>query len=129
MSIPRPDGTRGFIVLAAVLFLANTLSFVDRQVLTLLVKPVRAELRISDTQISLLQGFAFASLYAVLGLPLGRLADRENRPRLIGVGILLWSAMTAASGLAQTYGQLFVARMGVAVGEAADTTIARLVTL
>lgn len=105
--------------LALLLFLANTLSFVDRQVLTLLVKPIRAELDISDTQMSLLQGLAFASFYALLGLPLGRLADRGDRPRLIAAGIALWSAMTALSGLARDYSQLFAARMGVAIGEAA----------
>lgn len=105
--------------LALLLFLANTLSFVDRQVLTLLVKPMRAELGISDVQVSLLQGLAFASLYAVLGLPLGRLADRVHRPRLMAAGIALWSTMTVASAVASSYPLLFLARMGVAVGEAA----------
>ncbi|MCC6927735.1 MAG: MFS transporter [Gemmatimonadaceae bacterium] len=105
--------------LALLLFLANTLSFVDRQVLTLLVKPLRAELGISDVQVSLLQGLAFASLYAVLGLPLGRLADRVHRARLMAAGVALWSTMTIASAVAPSYPQLFLARMGVAVGEAA----------
>jgi MFS family permease len=105
--------------LAVLLFVANTLSFVDRQILTLLVKPIRADLHITDTQIALLQGLAFASFYALLGLPLGRWADRGDRPRLIAAGIALWSVMTAASGLARDFGHLFLARMGVAVGEAA----------
>lgn len=105
--------------LAFLLFLVNSLSFVDRQILTLLVEPIRADLEISDTQISLLQGIAFASFYALLGLPLGRLADRTDRPRLIAVGIGIWSVMTAVSGLARDYAHLFLARMGVAVGEAA----------
>ena len=105
--------------LAIVLFLANSLSFVDRQVLTLLVKPMRAELGISDVQVSLLQGLAFASLYAILGLPLGRLADRTHRPRLMAAGIAVWSGMTVASAFASDYAHLFIARMGVAVGEAA----------
>ncbi|MBK7907589.1 MAG: MFS transporter [Gemmatimonadetes bacterium] len=105
--------------LALLLFAANCLSFVDRQVLTLLVKPMRADLGISDVQMSLLQGLAFASLYAVLGLPLGRLADRTHRPRLMAAGIALWSTMTIASAFAGSYALLFLARMGVAVGEAA----------
>lgn len=105
--------------LAIVLFLANSLSFVDRQVLTLLVKPMRAELGISDVQVSLLQGLAFASLYAILGLPLGRMADRTHRPRLMAAGIAVWSGMTVASAFASDYAHLFIARMGVAVGEAA----------
>lgn len=113
------DRTSSAWPLAIVLFLANSLSFVDRQVLTLLVKPMRAELGITDVQVSLLQGLAFASLYAVLGLPLGRLADRTHRPRLMAAGIALWSSMTVASALASDYTHLFLARMGVAVGEAA----------
>jgi MFS family permease len=105
--------------LGLLLFAANTLSFIDRQILTIMIDPVRAELQVSDTQISLLHGIAFASLYAVLGLPLGRIADRSDRPRLIALGIAIWSAMTAVSGMARDYSHLFIARMGVAVGEAA----------
>jgi MFS family permease len=104
--------------LALALFAINTLSFIDRQLLTLLVGPIRADLQISDTQISLLQGLAFASFYALLGLPLGRLADRGDRPKLIAGGVGLWSAMTAVCGIASSYAWLFVGRMGVAVGEA-----------
>jgi MFS family permease len=104
--------------LAIALFFVNTLSFIDRQLLTLLVGPIRADLQISDTQMSLLQGLAFASFYALLGLPLGRLADRADRPKLIAGGVGLWSAMTAFCGLASSYLFLFIGRMGVAVGEA-----------
>lgn len=104
--------------LVGVLVVANVLSFVDRQILGLLVQPIRADLGISDTQISLLQGFAFSILYSILGLPLGRYADRANRRLLIVVGIGLWSLMTMACGLAQTYGELFAARIGVGIGEA-----------
>jgi MFS family permease len=105
--------------LVGVLVIANILSFVDRQILGLLVQPIRADLGISDTQISLLQGFAFSILYSILGLPLGRYADRANRRNLIIVGIGIWSVMTMACGLASTYGELFAARIGVGIGEAA----------
>jgi MFS family permease len=105
--------------LVGVLVIANILSFVDRQILGLLVQPIRADLGISDTQISLLQGFAFSILYSILGLPLGRYADRANRRNLIIVGIAIWSVMTMACGLANTYGELFAARIGVGIGEAA----------
>lgn len=104
--------------LASLLMLANTFSFIDRTLLTLLVAPIRSELGISDTVISLLHGFTFAALYAVMGLPLGRLADRGDRPKLMAGGITLWSAMTCASGLASSVATLAVARAGVAVGEA-----------
>ncbi|MCC7054362.1 MAG: MFS transporter [Gemmatimonadaceae bacterium] len=104
--------------LAALLMLANTFSFIDRTLLTLLVAPIRAELGISDTVISLLHGLTFATLYAVMGLPLGRWADRGDRPTLMAGGVALWSGMTVASGLAASVGGLAVARAGVAVGEA-----------
>lgn len=104
--------------LLGVLLIINVLSFVDRQILSLLVEPIRADLGISDTQISLLQGFAFSLLYSVLGLPLGRYADRHNRKWLIIVGVTLWSLMTMACGLADNYQELFLARIGVGIGEA-----------
>lgn len=101
-----------------VLMIANILSFVDRQILVLLVQPIRVDLGISDTQISLLQGFAFTILYSLVGLPLGRYADRRNRRNLIIFGVAMWSLMTMACGLAHSYGQLFAARIGVGIGEA-----------
>lgn len=104
--------------LLGVLLVANILSYVDRQILVLLVQPIRGDLGISDTQISLLQGFAFTILYSVLGLPLGRYADRHNRKYLVACGIAIWSVMTMACGLASSYGELFVARIGVGIGEA-----------
>lgn len=103
----------------AVLMIAYTLSFIDRQILSLMVGPIRADLQISDTGFGLLSGFAFALFYTVMGIPLGRFADNHNRSKLIVVGILFWSVMTAACGLARTFWQLFLARMGVGVGEAA----------
>lgn len=101
-----------------VLVLAYTFSYVDRTILTLLVKPIRQSLAISDTQVSLLHGLAFAIFYTVLGIPIARLADSSNRVRLIAVGIAVWSCMTSLCGVARSLGQLFVARIGVGVGEA-----------
>ena len=102
-----------------VLVLAYTFSYVDRTILTLMVKPIRASLHITDLQLSLLHGLAFAIFYTVLGIPIARLADRGNRTRIIMVGIAVWSVMTGFCGLARSFGQLFLARVGVGVGEAA----------
>lgn len=113
---PRP--AHGWYVVG-VLLLAYTLSFVDRMILSLLVAPIRAALDISDTEVSLLIGLAFALFYTLLGLPIAWIADRWNRRNLILTGILLWSAMTAGCGFAGSYATLFLARMGVGVGEAA----------
>ena len=102
----------------AILFAAYAVSFVDRQIVGLLVEPIKSSLGITDTQIGMLQGPAFGLFYTVLGLPLGWLADRVHRVRLIAVGITLWSVMTVCCGLATSYGMLFAARIGVGVGEA-----------
>lgn len=102
-----------------VLFLAYTISFVDRTILSLLVEPLRRDLHISDTQVSLLQGLAFAIFYTTMGLPIAIWADRGSRRAIAAVGIFFWSLMTAACGLANTFWQLFAARLGVGVGEAA----------
>ncbi|MEQ8485143.1 MAG: MFS transporter [Pseudomonadales bacterium] len=110
---PRAWGALG------VLMLAYTVSFVDRTILSLLIPPIQQDLGISDTQISLLAGFAFAIFYTVMGIPLGRVADRYSRRNLIAIGITFWCLMTAACGLARNYTQLFLARVGVGVGEAA----------
>jgi len=103
----------------AVLMLAYVCSFIDRQILALMVGPIRRDLGISDTQISLLMGLSFSLFYSVLGLPIGRLADRANRRNIIAAGIAVWSVMTALCGAARNYWQLFLARVGVGVGEAA----------
>lgn len=102
----------------SVLMLAQTFSFIDRMIMGLLVGPVRAAFGISDTQYSLLAGMAFAVFYAVMGLPLARIADRSSRRVLISVGISVWSLMTALCGMAQGFWTLFLARVGVGVGEA-----------
>lgn len=103
----------------SVLMLANVSSFVDRQILSLLVVPIQRDLAITDTQMSLLLGLAFAVFYSILGFPIGRLADVRSRRAIIGWGIATWSVMCALCGVARTYGQLFLARVGVGVGEAA----------
>ena len=103
----------------AILMLAYVLSFIDRQILNLLVGPIRRDLVISDTQMSLLMGLSFALFYTVCGIPLGRLADTKSRRGLIAIGVLFWSAMTAACGMARLYWQFLLCRIGVGVGEAA----------
>lgn len=100
------------------LTLAYILSFFDRQILSLLVQPIKADLLLSDTQIGLLLGFAFAFFYVLMGIPIGWLADRFNRRNIVAIGITLWSIATAACGLARSFPQLFAARLCVGVGEA-----------
>ena len=103
----------------AVLFIAYCFSAIDARVLTLLVIPIKQDLGLSDFEISLLQGFAFAILYSVAAIPLGRLVDGTNRrSRIIVFGVLFWSAMTVLCGMARSFGQLFAARIGVGIGEA-----------
>lgn len=106
---------------ASVLTLAHIISFLDRQVLALLVEPIKRDLQISDTQMSLLMGLAFALLYTIAAIPLGRLADRRSRRNIITAGIVVWCAMTATCGLARNYWQLFLTRVGVGIGEATLT--------
>ncbi|HKX28489.1 MAG TPA: MFS transporter [Blastocatellia bacterium] len=101
-----------------VLMVCYTLSFIDRQILSLLVAPIKRDLGISDTKIGLLQGLAFAVFYTLLGFPLGRIADRYSRRNLIAVGVFFWSLMTALCSVALSFWSLATARMGVGVGEA-----------
>ncbi len=103
----------------AILMVAYVLSFIDRQILNLLVGPIRRDLAISDTEMSLLMGLSFALFYTLCGIPLGRMADNRSRRGLILFGVLVWSAMTAACGLARSYWQFLTFRVGVGVGEAA----------
>ena len=114
----NPIGGKYAWYVVVVLMFTYTVAFVDRQILSLLVQPIRRDLGLNDTQIGLLAGFAFAVFYSVLGVPIARLADRVNRRYLIAAGVALWSLMTAACGLSKTYWQLFAMRVGVGVGEA-----------
>jgi len=105
--------------IAVVLGLAHLVSFIDRTIMSLIVQPMKHDLALSDTGIGLLVGFGFAILYVIFGLPLGRLADVANRRWTIAIGIFFWSVMTAACGFARTVPELFAARIGVGLGEAA----------
>jgi MFS family permease len=105
--------------MVALLLLAYMLSFIDRQIIALLVDPIRRDLAITDFQFSLLHGLAFSIFFALMGMPIAQLADRYTRKWIIAIGVLLWSLMTALSGLADTFTELFLARIGVGIGEAA----------
>lgn len=94
-------------------------SYIDRQLIGILVYPMKRDLLLTDTQIGLIQGLGFALLYSTVGIPIGRLVDRCNRKWIIAWGVLLWSLMTALSAAAQSVATLFLARTGVGVGEAA----------
>lgn len=108
----------------AILSLTYMFSFMDRQILVLLVEPIKHDLQITDTQVSLLTGFAFALVYAVMGIPMGRAADLKVRKHVIIFGVTIWSVLTIYCGLARNFTQLFLARMGVGFGEAALTPTA-----
>ncbi len=112
-----PNPARAWTVVG-ILTVVYLIALVDRQIMTLLVQPIRRDLDLNDTQMSLLIGMAFAVFYTVLGVPIARLADRKPRRTIIAIGLFFWSLMTAACGLAQNYWQLFLARVGVGVGEA-----------
>lgn len=101
-----------------VLMVCYTFSFVDRLILAFLVTPLKHDLHLSDTQIGLLQGFAFAIFYSVLGIPFGLAADRVNRRNLVAAGVIAWSLMTSCGSVAKSFGTLALARMGVGIGEA-----------
>ncbi|MBN9015794.1 MAG: MFS transporter [Rhizobiales bacterium] len=112
----RTSATAWYAVV--ILCLALLLSFTDRLVINLVVDPIRRELSLSDLEISLLQGAGFAVIFALAGLPCGRLADRANLRNLIAGGVALWSAATIACGLAADFWTFFAARVGVGLGEA-----------
>ncbi|MAI53888.1 MAG: MFS transporter [Gammaproteobacteria bacterium TMED95] len=101
-----------------VLVVVYTFNFIDRQILSILLEPIKQDLRLSDTALGMLTGFAFALFYATLGIPIARLADRGNRRNIIAWSLTIWSAMTALSGIAQNFWHLLIARIGVGVGEA-----------
>jgi MFS family permease len=109
-----------------VLLLVYVLNFLDRQILNILAEPIKGELKLSDTQLGLLAGPAFAVFYAVLGIPIARYADRgsTNRISLISVSLAIWSGMTVLCGFAQNFWQMALARVGVGVGEAGCTPAA-----
>ncbi|MCW3834461.1 spinster family MFS transporter [Sphingomonas canadensis] len=102
----------------ALLTMVSFFNYLDRMVIAILLEPIKLELGLSDSQLGLIVGFAFAMLYATMGLPLARLADRHSRITLLTVCLAAWSAMTALTGLARNFTELFMARMAVGIGEA-----------
>ena len=115
-----PPGRRSWMI-AALLALASIASQFDRVVLNLTVEPVKGHFGMDDTRFAMLQGVAFGIFYTLCSVPIGRLADKHRRTGLLGISLLLFSAFSMASGLARNFTQLFVSRVGVAVGEASVT--------
>ena len=111
--MPRSGG-----LVLALLLLAYIFNFLDRQILGILAQPIKADLQLSDTQFGAIGGLAFALLYSLLGIPLAYLADRTSRSGVIAGALALWSGFTALCGTATGYGQLFLYRLGVGLGEA-----------
>src|SRR6185503_14469081 len=118
----RPDrmnaGTSGGARVLAILLIAYIFNFIDRQIIGILAVPIKKELALTDTQLSLMGGIAFALFYSGLAIPIAWLADRKSRVNIIAVSVALWSLFTAACGFAQNFWHLFLARMGVGIGEA-----------
>ncbi len=115
MKAPTPF-YRAYVLFALVV--VYTFNFIDRQIVGILAVPIKTELALSDTQLSLMGGLAFALFYTFLGIPIAMLADRKSRVWIMTIALAVWSAMTAACGFAQNFTQLFLARLGVGVGEA-----------
>jgi predicted MFS family arabinose efflux permease len=113
-----PDAPRYRLLVLGMLVLVYTFNFIDRQIVGILAVPIKADLGLTDTQLGLMGGLAFALFYTALGIPIAMLADRSNRTTIMTVALLLWSAMTAICGFAQSFWQLFLSRLGVGVGEA-----------
>jgi MFS family permease len=103
------------------LFVVYVFNFIDRQILSILLDPIKADLGVSDTAMGFLTGLAFALFYTIAGIPIARWADSGTRRSIIAMGLFVWSAMTACSGLARNFAQLALARVGVGVGEAAGS--------
>ena len=112
------ESPRYRMVVLAMLVLVYTFNFIDRQIVGILAVPIKADLGLTDTQLGLMGGLAFALFYTLLGIPIAMLADRSNRTVIMTVALVVWSAMTAVCGFAQNFWQLFLARLGVGVGEA-----------
>jgi predicted MFS family arabinose efflux permease len=117
------NSTRTLLIILLIVYIFN---FLDRQIVNILAEPIRMDLDLSDTQIGLMTGLAFALFYTVLGIPIARYADRPttSRPRIIALALAIWSGMTALCGLAQNFTQLLLARIGVGIGEAGCTPAA-----
>src|SRR5215475_4360 len=116
-SEPWPSPRRAWYAVF-VFALALMINFLDRGIVSLLVRPIKESLSLSDIQMSLVMGFAFSCFYVILGFPIARMADYKSRRTILGVGVAIWSIMTALCGLAQNFWQLFLCRVGVGSGEA-----------
>ncbi len=114
---PKPSAAYRRYVLG-LLLVVYIFNFIDRSILSILLQPIKEEFGVSDTYLGFLSGIAFAAFYTVLGIPIARWADRGSRSTIIALAVLVWSAMTAATGLARTFAHLAVARVGVGIGEA-----------
>ncbi len=104
-----------------VFFLVSVFNFVDRQLVSVLLQPIKEEFQVSDATMGLLTGLAFMVVHSVLGIPIARWADRGSRRTILAIGVAVWSALTAASGLARHFAVLLVCRMGVGIGEATSS--------
>ena len=119
---PTSPASRGYSAyVLGVLFVVYVFNFVDRQVLAILMQPIKDDLGVSDTWMGFLAGPVFAIFYTLAGVPIARLADRHSRKWIVAVSLAVWSLMTAAQGLAQQFWQLALARLGVGIGEAGGT--------
>jgi predicted MFS family arabinose efflux permease len=107
-----------------ILWICYAVNFIDRNILSVLLQPIKEDLQVSDTAMGVLTGFAFAVFYTFAGIPIARIADRGSRRALMAAGVAFWSLMTAASGLARSYAELAIARVLVGVGEASATPAA-----
>ena len=118
-SAPKPEFSRAYRVYVLIVLTAvYTFNFVDRQIMGILAPSIQEDLGLSDSQLGILIGFAFAVLYTTVGIPIARLADRTNRVNIVAISLGLWSGFTALCGLAQNFTQLALARVGVGIGEA-----------
>lgn len=122
----RSSGTSSAGLVLGVLLVIYALNFLDRAIIVILAEPIKHGLRLTDTQLGLMAGLAFAVLYALLGIPIARFVDRPatNRVTLISLCLAAWSAMTVLSGLARNFGEILLARVGVGIGEAGCTPTA-----
>jgi MFS family permease len=117
-SAPPPASLAYRSYVLGVLVIVYTFNFIDRQIVGILAVPIKSELHLSDSQLGLMGGLAFALFYTFLGIPIARLADRVSRTGIMTAALALWSLMTAVCGLTHSFSQLFMARLGVGVGEA-----------
>lgn len=117
-----PEVSRGYAnYVLVVLFVVYVFNFMDRQVLSIVLEDIKREIELSDTYMGFLAGFAFSLMYTFAGIPIARYADRASRRNVVTIGLLVWTSFTAVTGLVTSFAQLFAARIGVGIGEAAGS--------